>query len=255
MIQLADPGERPGDRRLAADVDDDSGAATGQLGQRGVEPALGAGRDRDVRSGRRRASRGGRSHARAAADDRLMPLWEPRARETVIVRSLVTGPAAIARMDISAAPGRAASEPLTGSTWRERRLNGNADPRPCARSAWNRPPARRLGSPPRSPEICGSRTARTPAMVLYAARRTAVPSPPAARTPARPVRIPPRRHPPMITLIRQQALVSTCALPACSTLPERRARSRVIGSQSVRLSANSPRPVSSSGTWATFEFR
>jgi len=40
VIQLADPGERPGYRRLAAGVDDDRVAATGQRGQGGVEPAL-----------------------------------------------------------------------------------------------------------------------------------------------------------------------------------------------------------------------
>jgi hypothetical protein len=52
--------------------------------------------------------------------------------------------------------------------------------------------------------------------------------------------IPQRRHPPTITSIRPR---SACARPACSTPPERCVRSRVFGSQSVTLDANSPRPA------------
>jgi hypothetical protein len=59
----------------------------------------------------------------------------------------------------------------------------------------------------------------------------------------RPFDIPPRRHPRMITSIRQHGLVSPSAHSACSTPREQHARPRAIRSQFVRLSANSPRPA------------
>jgi hypothetical protein len=154
----------------------------------------------------------------------------------------VTGPAATAWTDISASPAVAPQSPRPGKPERSPGRTGpGAHPRPCACSAWNGHQLavlevridtrnrRRPDGPARRRWSCTgmSNSARRPLREL---RRG-------------PLEIPPRRHPPMITSIRQQSWSSVCAMPARSTPPERRARSRVIGSQSVRRSANSRRPA------------
>jgi hypothetical protein len=130
--------------------------------------------------------------------------------------------------------------PRPDRPWRSagRTADPGADTRPCARSAWSRKPARRPRRPPRSRRSVGAQggDGLVPVRVekrLHALRELRL----------GPFDIPPLRHTPMITSLCQHGPGFGSCPPRLFNPREQHARPRAIGSQSVRLSANSARPA------------